>query len=109
MSEITLNEIDVRKLNLQPGETLVVTIKSDEITDESLYALRRGLMGYFPNNKVLVLGVGSEGSIDLTVAKSVAYDESQAQSNCGPGPANYCSDCSCGKKEAYEGNGNETT
>ena len=102
MSEFSLNEIDVRKLNLQPGEVLVVTIKSDELTEDSMYQLRRGLMGYFPNNKVIVLGTGSEGSIDLTVAKAVAYDEPKA---CGPEPANYCSDCSCGKKEAFENKG----
>lgn len=105
MSEISLNEIDVRKLNLQPGEVLIVTIKSDELTEDSMYQLRRGLMGYFPNNKVLVMGVGSEGNIDLTVARHVAYDEPTAEA-CGPGPANYCSDCSCGKKQAYEGNDN---
>lgn len=104
MSEISLNEIDVQKLSLQPGEVLIVTIKSDELTEDSMYELRRGLMGYFPNNKVLVMGVGSEGSVNLTVARAVAYDDPKPQVGCGTTPASYCNDCSCGKKEAYEGN-----
>jgi hypothetical protein len=96
--ELKLNEAEVQKLNLQPDEILVVKIKSDDLSQDALYQLRKGLTAYFPNNKVLVLGVGEEGSIDLTVAKGSAYPETQ-----------YCSDCSCGKKAAYEGNGDETT
>lgn len=96
--ELKLNEVEVQKLNLQPGEVLVVKIKSDDLTQDAMYQLRKGMTAYFPNNKVVVLGIGEEGSIDLTVAKPAEYPE-----------VNYCSDCSCGKKAAYEGNGNETT
>lgn len=96
--ELKLNEAEVQRLNLQPDEILVVKVKSDELTQAAMAQLRKGMSGYFPNNKILVLGVGEEGSIDLTVAKGSAYPET-----------NYCSDCNCGKKAAFEGNGNETT
>lgn len=91
MSEIKLNEVDVQRLNLQPGEVLVVKVKSDALNDEAMYQLRKGLLGYFPNNKVIVLGHAEDESIDLTIAKGSEYPETQ-----------YCSDCSCGKKAAAE-------
>jgi len=96
MSEIKFNEVDVQKLNLQPGEVLVVKVRSDKIDAASISHLSTGLKDIFKNNKVVVLAVGEEGSIDLTVAKQAEYPE-----------VSYCQDCSCGKKAAYE-NKNET-
>lgn len=93
MSEFKLNEAEVQRINLQPKEVLVVKVKSDEISNQDLEALTKGLRGVFTNNKVVVLAVGSEGSIDLTIAKETEYPE-----------VNFCSDCACGKKDAYEGN-----
>jgi len=90
--EIKLNEVEVQKLNLQPGEVLVIKVKSDELTEASMNALRNGFRGLFPNNKVVVLGSASYDTIDLTVAKGSEYPET-----------NFCSDCNCGKKAAYEG------
>ncbi len=92
MSEIKFNEVDVQKLNLQPGEVLVIKVKSDDFDQASMQHLGQGMRAIFPNNKVLVLGVEKEGSIDLTIAKGSEYPET-----------NYCNDCSCGKKAAYEG------
>lgn len=101
--EVRFNELDVQRLNLQPGELLVVTIKSDEVSQESMYELRKGLEKYFPNNKILVLGHAVSDNIALTVAKDMSYSEEKPQvSGCGPTPADYCSSCSCGKKEAFE-------
>lgn len=91
MNEIKLNEVDVQRLNLQPGEVLIVKIRSDEIDDSSIGALSRHLKTIFTNNKIVVLGVGSEGSIDLTTAKEAEYPQ-----------VNFCSDCACGKKAMYE-------
>lgn len=96
MSEIKINEVEVQKLNLQPGEVLVVKVRSDEIDQSDIQQLSVGLKDIFKNNKVVVLAVGSEGSIDLTVAKPAEYPE-----------VNYCTDCSCGKKAAYEGTKND--
>lgn len=90
--DIKINEVDVQRLDLQPDEVLIVKVRSDEITGDSLNSLSNGFKSLFPNNKVAVLGVGEEGNIDLTVAKGSEYPETQ-----------FCSDCSCGKKAAYEG------
>jgi hypothetical protein len=98
--EVKLTEVEVQKINLTQGDVLVCTIKSDEITASSMNHLGEQLRTFFPNNKVIVMGVGSEGDIKFTVAKDAAV--SDTKSGCGPEPANYCSDCSCGKKEAFE-------
>jgi hypothetical protein len=95
LSEIKLNEVEVQRLNLQPKEVLVVKVKSDDISNQDLEALTNGLRGVFTNNKVVVLATGSDGAIDLTIAKETEYPE-----------VNFCSDCACGKKAAYEGNEN---
>lgn len=92
MSELKINEVDVQKLNLQPGEVLVVKVRSDEINASDISQLSIGLKDIFKNNKVVVLAVGESGSIDLTIAKEAEYPQT-----------NYCTDCSCGKKQAYEG------
>lgn len=92
MSEIKINEVDVQKLNLQPGEVLVIKVKSDDISMADMNALRKNFNALFPNNKAVILGIGETGSIDLTVAKQAEYPETS-----------FCSDCNCGKKAAYEG------
>lgn len=92
MNEIKLNEVEVQKLNMQPGEVLVVKIRSDEITQHDIEQLSYGLKKIFTNNKIIVLSVNESGSIDLTIAKESEYPQ-----------VNYCTDCSCGKKAAYEG------
>lgn len=97
--ELKITEAEVQKLNLQAGEILIVKIRSDEINDASMNALRSGFKALLPNNKVVVMGVGSEGSIDLTAVQPSEYP---VEESCGPGPANYCNSCSCGKKEAFE-------
>lgn len=102
MNNIKLNEVDATKLNLQPGDVLVTTIKSDDITMASMNGLGEQLRGIFPNNKVIVMGVGSEGDIKFTVAKDAASSDTKAAVGCGTTPSAFCGDCSCGKKEAWE-------
>lgn len=106
MNEITFNEVEVQKLNLQPGEVLVVKVRSDEIGEYDIQQLSNGLRKVFPNNKVVVLSVGESGSIDLTIAKGSEYPE-EVKQDCST--VNYCNSCSCGKKESYERSQNETT
>lgn len=102
MSEITFNEVGLTKINLDKGDVLIAQIKSDEIDMASMNQIGDYLRQTFPNNKVIVMGVGSEGDIKFTVAKDAAVSDTKTQQACGPGPANYCNDCSCGKKQAYE-------
>lgn len=98
MNEIKFNEVEVQKLNLQPGEVLIIKVKTEFIDNSQMTTLGQGMRKIFPNNKVIVLSVEPEGSIDLTIAKGSEYPETQ-----------FCTDCNCGKKAAYEGEGNETT
>ncbi len=86
--EIKLNELDVQKLNLKEGDVLMVTVKHEDIDVTSMEQLRNSLGTIFPNNKVAVFAMGSEGYVKFTVA-------SQPQ-------LSYCSDCDCGKKEQVE-------
>lgn len=102
--EVKISEVEVQKLNLQPGEVLIVKVRSDEVDAESLYRLSEGFKSLIPNNKVAVMAVGENGSIDLTVVSEAEYHNSKAQ-GCGPTPADYCNNCSCGKKEAFERKG----
>lgn len=97
--EIRFNAVDLLQVNLEPGDVLIATIKSDEIDMSSMNSIGDYLRKTFPNNKVLVMGVGSEGDIKFTVAKDASVSDNKS---CGPGPTNFCSDCSCGKKAAYE-------
>ena len=89
--EIKLNEVDVQKLNLQPGEVLVVKIRSDEISQYDVQRLSEGLKSFFTNNKVIILAVGANDSIDLTVAKESEYTpiERETEESCCRG----CSNC----------------
>lgn len=100
--EIRLNEVDVQKINPQPGEVIIVTIKSDDVDASSMQALRNSMRAVFPNNQVMIMSVGSEGDIKFVVAKDASLSDTKV--GCGTTPNNFCSDCSCGKKEAYEQN-----
>jgi hypothetical protein len=93
MTEITLKEIEVVKLNLQPGETLVVKIKSDEIDESFMEFFKKSLKPHFPNNEVLIVGMYASDDIEFSTIK----DESAT--SCGP---SFCEDCNCGKKERFE-------
>ena len=93
MSEITLKEVEVVKLNLQPGETLVLKIKSDEVDSFLLDSFKKSLKPHFPNNEVLILGMNPYDDIEFSTIKTEV-------ASCGP---SFCEDCNCGKKEQVEG------
>jgi len=98
--EITLNEVDVQKLSLQPGDTLVVTVKGEEFLDEKIMGdLRDSFRKKFKNNQVevVLLAMPEDHDVKLSVIKNEAI------------PAPYCAGCDCGKKERFEKKeGNET-
>lgn len=91
--EIILREMEVTKLDLQPGQTLMVTIKHEDLDQFSLQHLRLGLKRAFPNNQVMVFGMGLEGDVKFAVVNEPIASEP----NLG-----YCGDCGCGKKERVE-------
>ena len=94
--ELSLNQIDVQKLNLQPGEVLIVTIKNNEVTQENILPLRENLSRLFPNNKVIFLLLSEDSDVNLT---TISTTDTKSVSSCDTG--NFCNDCSCGKKEDF--------
>lgn len=70
MSELKIVEAEVAKLNLQPTDVLVATIKGDDFDHpETMTSLRLALQNYFPNNKVLVFSMNKDHDIKLSVIK----------------------------------------
>lgn len=80
--------VEVQKVNLQPGDVLMVTVKNDEVSQDSIDGLRNQLQYVFPENKVFVFAMGTSDDVQLSVV-------SRPQMS-------YCDDCSCGKKEQSE-------
>jgi hypothetical protein len=89
--EIKITELEVQKLNLQPGDVLMVTIRHDDVREDDLGGLRNMLRRFFPNNQAMLFAMGSEGYVKFTVA-------SQPETSY----TGYCTDCDCGKKERVE-------
>lgn len=85
--------VEVQRVNLQPGDTLMVTVKNDELTQESVDMLRNQLQIVFPDNKVFVFAMKTVDDVQLSI---VSQSENPVAS-CGP--VGYCNDCDCGKKE----------
>ena len=86
--ELKINEIEVQKLNLQPNDVLMVTVQHKDADEESLIALKNTLLGIFPNNKIMLFSLASEGYVKFSVV--------------GQTQKNYCDDCDCGKKQEWE-------
>lgn len=91
--EITLKEVEAVRLNLQPGDTLAITIKSDDLDEETIGSLRDNLKEALPGIKVALFGIGLDGDIKFSVIK---------EESIGCGTQSYCIDCNCGKKEMSE-------
>ena len=93
--ELTLKEVEVAKLDLQPGQILAVTVKSPELISDDLASLQRKFSSVFPNNRVMIFGLGEDDSVKFSVLTEVKAEPAKTPS--------YCTDCSCGKKEQAEG------
>jgi hypothetical protein len=87
--------VEVQRVGLKPGDALMVTVKNDDLTQESVDALRYQLQQVFPDNKVFVFAMGTNDDVQL----SVVSNENPLAIKSDPG---YCSDCDCGKKETVE-------
>lgn len=73
-----IKEIEATKLDLKPGQVLVVTIKSDGVTMENIDMVRKGFQEKFPENDILVLAVAPQDSIDFSV---VSAEEAETLKN----------------------------
>lgn len=91
--EITLKQVEVNKLSLEPGDILVVKIKSDFVDTKDSAQIKRQfetiLEGYETQVVVFNMSLTDEVSFDILRENKDNKDIS-------------CSDCSCGKKESCE-------
>jgi hypothetical protein len=92
--EITIKEVEVHKLQVEPGDVVVVNVKSDDLNEFVMSHLKEQfeilLQPY--GAKVAILGMGEKDDLKIDV-----ISENRDNKN-----ISYCSDCNCGKKEAYE-------
>jgi hypothetical protein len=66
--DLTINEVEVQRVNLQPNDVLMVTVNHEDITEHSIEQLREKLKVLFPTNKVMLFAMGPEGYVKFTVA-----------------------------------------
>jgi hypothetical protein len=84
--------VEVQRVNLQAGDVLMVTVKNDDLSQESVDMLRKQLQLVFPDNKVFVFAMGTSDDVQL----SVVSQSQNPVAECSP--VGYCNDCDCGKK-----------
>ncbi|CAM6004864.1 unnamed protein product [Sphagnum balticum] len=87
--------VEVQRVGLQPGDILMVTVKNDDLSQDSVDSLRNQLQAVFPNNKVFVFAMGTSDDVQLKIIN----DSNPLAIQSNPG---YCSDCDCGKKATSE-------
>lgn len=111
--EIKINEVEVSKLNLQPGEILLVRCVGPDFDEYYISMIRESFQKLLPNNKVAIYGSADNSYLDLTIVKPEDFTNLDSQnsedkvslgnaSDCSQ-PTSYCNDCHCGKKEMIEG------
>lgn len=93
--EITFKEVELTKLDLKPGDTLAMTIKSDDIDEHTVNSLKQNMGAAFPRVNVLIFGIGLDNELNFTV-----ISENKEISSCST--TQYCVNCNCGKKELKE-------
>ena len=94
-------EIEAQKINLQKGDTLMVTVKNSYIENVHIQKMAEQFHKVFPNNKVFIFSVEIDGDIKFA---TVSQPEIKVEP---PVNLGYYNDCNCGKKEAAEGKKNE--
>lgn len=108
--DLKIKEVEVTRVNLQPGDLLAVKIYADDIDSNHLKALKAQLKALFPDNKIMLfaLPIGSKIEMDVIDTRPVnplAIPAGVTPVGLCAEPTAYCNNCSCGKKEAIEGIG----
>lgn len=96
--EINFNEIQLQRINLEPGDTLLVKLVGDNmmnLPEDKIKELNHLLVETFDKNPIIILKVPKDNQIEFQ-----AIIQAPTESACGS--QSYCADCSCGKKEAAE-------
>lgn len=84
MGDTKFKEVELTRIELKENEILAVTIKSDDITEQSLQFLKVQLQGKFPANQVVVFGMGQNDDVKFAALGSQEGTET-------------CKNCTCGK------------
>lgn len=96
--EVVIKEVEATILDVKPGQTLAITVKSNDIDEFTINSLRQNLNKAFPGVRVLLFGIGLDDDIRFTAISEIKPDKEI--SSCATGQ--FCVDCNCGKKEQYE-------
>ena len=72
---VNIVNVEVTRLNLKPGDVLMVKITSDIVSADSLAALRQQLTTIFPNNKVMLFAMSASDDIELSVVEQTEGEE----------------------------------
>ncbi len=101
--EVILEEVQYMKVSPKEGETLMFMLRSDDLNSNLINILGDNLRKVFPNNKVVVFGLGKDDSMGLIsiMSSAVPVLEPVKKVDCSE-PMSYCDNCSCGKKETLE-------
>lgn len=62
--------IDVNTIKLEKGDTLLVSISSNELDSVLLNTLKKQFKTAFPKNKIAILGIGENDRVSVNVVKS---------------------------------------
>jgi hypothetical protein len=107
--ELAIKEVELTRVNLQPGDVLMVKIYADDITPEHLKGLKAQLKVLFPDNKIILLAlpIGSKIEMDVLDMRpvnplAIPAGVTPVDLSCAE-PTAYCNSCGCGKKERIEG------
>jgi len=70
--EVDLNRketeiVEMTRVALKPGDTLLVKVKSDYINEEKLLDLKAELSEKFPDNESIIIQVGSNQDVTFSV------------------------------------------
>lgn len=70
VTEVTIKEVEVTKLNLRPGEVLFVKLHGDDFDHQpTIESLHEVLRKTFPNNKVMVMSMPTSNDVEMIVVK----------------------------------------
>lgn len=96
MSEETLkiDLIQAHAITLKESDVLMVTVKSDVISEDSIDLLSERLRELFPNNRVMVFGMRISDDVKFTVASKdeVGYPDTSDEETKVLETAGECND-----------------
>ena len=88
-----LDILEIHKLNLVPGDILMVTVKRDDLDESDIDMLKTMLKSKFANNDVVIFGMSPGDDVNFNVVKREEPVDNGCSGDCG--------NCAC-KQEGTE-------